>query len=71
MRRGAVLDPVLTNKEVLVRSVKFRGSLGCSDREMVKFKILRAVRRDHDKFMAMDLRRADVGFSRDLFARVP
>ena len=40
-RRGAVLDLVLTNREGLVGSVKLRGSLGCSDHEMVEFKILR------------------------------
>ncbi|KAF1441782.1 hypothetical protein FQV07_0011647, partial [Pygoscelis papua] len=38
-RRGAVLDLVLTNKEGLVGNVKLKGSLGCSDHEMVEFKI--------------------------------
>jgi len=42
MRRGAMLDLVLTNKEGLLGNVKFKGSLGCSDHEMVEFKILRA-----------------------------
>ncbi|GAB0183586.1 hypothetical protein GRJ2_000823900 [Grus japonensis] len=44
-RRGAMLDLVLTNKEGLVGNVKLKGSLGCSDHEMVEFKILRAARR--------------------------
>ena len=41
MRRGALLDLILTNKEGLVGDVKVKGSLGCSDHEMVEFRILR------------------------------
>ena len=33
---------VLTNRERLVGNVKLKDSLGCSDNEMVKFKIFRA-----------------------------
>lgn len=44
-RRGAVLDPVLTNSEELVRDAVLQGSLGHSDNETVELKILRAVRR--------------------------
>ncbi|PKU43415.1 rna-directed dna polymerase from mobile element jockey-like [Limosa lapponica baueri] len=58
-RRGAMLDLVLTNKEGLVGSVKLKGSLGCSDHEMVEFKILRAARRAHCKLAPLDFRRAD------------
>jgi len=70
-RRGAVLDLVLTNKEGLVGDVKLKGSLGCSDCEMVEFKILRAVRRAHSKLTALDFRRADFGLCRDLLGGVP
>ncbi|GAB0188159.1 nucleoside diphosphate kinase 6 [Grus japonensis] len=42
-----MLDLVLTNK--VVGNVKLKGSLGCSDHEMVEFKILRAARRTHSK----------------------
>lgn len=44
MRRGVMLDFLLTNKEGLVESVKPKGSLGCSDYEPLKFQTLRAVR---------------------------
>ncbi|GAB0182327.1 hypothetical protein GRJ2_000698000 [Grus japonensis] len=71
MRRGAMLDLVLTNKEELVRNVKLKGSLGCSDHEMVEFKILRAERRAHSKLGTLDFRRADFGLFRDLLSRVP
>ncbi|PKU42733.1 glycerol kinase [Limosa lapponica baueri] len=69
-RKGAMLDLVLTNKEGLVGNVKFKGSLGCSDHEMVEFKIHRAVRRVCSKLTTLDFRRADFGLLRDLIGRV-
>ncbi|GAB0210007.1 hypothetical protein GRJ2_003466500 [Grus japonensis] len=71
MRRGAMLDLVLTNKEGLVGDVKLKGSLGCSDHEMVEFRILRAARRAHRKLTTLDFRRAGFGLSRDLLGRIP
>jgi len=65
-RRGAMLDLVLTNKEGLVGNVKLKVSLGCSDHEMVEFKILRATRRVHSKVTIVDFRRADFDIFRDL-----
>ncbi|GAB0194032.1 hypothetical protein GRJ2_001868500 [Grus japonensis] len=70
-RRGAMLDLVLTNKEGLVGDVKLKASLGCSDHEMVEFKILRAARRAHSKLTTLDFRRADLGLFRDLLGRIP
>ncbi|GAB0203845.1 hypothetical protein GRJ2_002850100 [Grus japonensis] len=70
-RRGAMLDLILTNKEGLVGDVKLKGSLGCSDHEMVEFKILRAARRVRSKLTALDFRRADFGLFRDLLGRIP
>jgi len=70
MSRGAMLYLVLTNKEGLLVNVKLNGSLGCSDHEMVDFKILRAARRTHSKLTTLDFRRADFGLFRDLFGRV-
>jgi len=66
-----MLDPVLTNKERLVENVKLKGSPGCSDCEMVEFKILRAVMRVHSKLTTLAFRRADFGLFRDLLGRVP
>jgi len=54
-RRGGMLDLVLTNKEGLVGNVKLKGSVGCSDHEMVEFKILRAVRRVLSKLATMNM----------------
>ena len=64
-----MLDLVLTNKEGLVGNVKLKGSLGCSDHEMVEFKILRTATRAHSK-LTLDFRRADFGLFRDLLGRV-
>jgi len=54
-----------------VWNVKLTGSLGCSDHEIVEFKILMAVRRGHSKFTTLNLRRADIGLSRDMLGRLP
>jgi len=54
-----------------VENVKLKDSLGCSDHEMVEFKILRAVRRVHSKLSTLDFRRADFGLFRGLLGRVP
>ncbi|PKU46884.1 hypothetical protein llap_2857 [Limosa lapponica baueri] len=67
--RGARLDLVLTNKEWLVGNVKLKGSLGCSDCEMVEFKILRAASRVHSNLTTLAFRRADFGLFRDLPAQ--
>ncbi|PKU32744.1 hypothetical protein llap_16952 [Limosa lapponica baueri] len=66
-----MLDLVPTNKERLVGNVKLKGSLGCSDYEVVKPKILGVARRAHSKVTILDLRRADFGLFRDLLGGVP
>jgi len=71
MRRGVRLDLVLTNREGLVVTVKLKGSLGCSDDEMVKLKILWAAWRVNCKLTTMDFRRADFDLLRDLLDRIP
>ena len=66
-----MLDLVFNNKEGLMGNVKLRGSLGCSDHEIVEFKMLRAARRVHSKLTTLDFRRADFDLFRDLLSRVP
>ena len=70
-RRGAILDLVLTNKEGLVANMKLKGSLGCTDLEMVEFRILRAVRSEQSNLTTLDFMSADFGLFRDLLSRVP
>jgi len=66
-----MLDFVLTNREGLVGNMKLKGSLGCSDHEMVEFKILRAARRVYRKLNTLDFRRADFSLFMDLPGKVP
>ena len=70
MRKGAMLDFVLTNEEGLVSNVKLKGSLGCSDHKMVEFKILRVSKRVCSKLATLDFRRADFELFRELLGRV-
>lgn len=51
-KRGSLLDLLLTNKEKLVRDVKANGSLGCSNRELVEFKILREASKMNSRITA-------------------
>ena len=66
-----MLDLVLTKKEGLAGNVKLKGSLGCSDHEMVKFTILWAARRVLSKLTTLNFSRVDFGLFRDLLGRVP
>ncbi|PKU30268.1 glycerol kinase [Limosa lapponica baueri] len=70
-RRGALLDLVLTNKEGLVGDVKVRGSLGCSDHEMVEFMILCGRSRAKSRITTLDFRSADFGLFKDLLGGIP
>ena len=56
MRKGATLDLVLTNEERLVSNVKLKGSLGCSNPEILEFKILRVSKRVCSKHATLDFR---------------
>lgn len=60
-RGGAMLDLVLSSKEGLVGNVTFKGNLGCSDREVMEFEILEAMRRAHSKLTVLDFKRSGFG----------
>lgn len=63
--RGAILDLSLTNKKGLVKNVRLKGSLDCSDHEMVEFRILRAA--NSVPWTSGE----KTGLFRDLLCRVP
>ena len=71
MRRGVLLDFVLTNKDGLVEDVKVGGSLGCSDHELVEFRILHGESRARSRIKTLDIRRANFGFFKDLLGELP
>ena len=65
--RGAVLlDLVLTNRDGLVKEVKVGDSLGCSDHEMVEFKILSGRSKAISRIATLDFRRANFDLFQDL-----
>ncbi|GAB0207425.1 mitochondrial enolase superfamily member 1 [Grus japonensis] len=66
-----IIRSYLYSDKGLVGDVKLKGSLGCSDHEMVEFRILRAARRARSKLTTLDFRRADFGPFRDLLGRLP
>lgn len=51
--------------------MKPKGNFGCSDYEMMEFKIHRAVGRMHSRLAALHFRSADFGPFRELLGRVP
>lgn len=54
-----MLDFILTNNKGMAVNVKIKGSLVCSDHEMVQFGILNAARMEHSKLTTPDYGRAD------------
>ena len=51
--------------------MRVRGSLGCSDHDMVEFRILRGGSRAKSRIVTLDLRRANFGIFRDLSGGIP
>jgi len=69
-RRAALLDLVLMNKEGLFEDMKAGGRLGCSDHEMVKFRILRGESRAICRIKTLDLRRANFALFKELLGGI-
>ena len=70
MRRGVLLDLVLTNKEGLVGNVKAGGSPGCSDHEMVDSRILHGRNKPIGRTETLDFRRANLDLFKDLLGDI-
>lgn len=68
-RMGALLHLIITNKEGLVGGVKVKSSLGCDDREIVEFGILRRRIGGKCKITALNFRKADFGLFKDLLVK--
>ena len=65
MKRGALLDLLLTRKEGLIGNMKVKCILGCSEHEVVEFSLLRRGSRVKSKPTTLDFRRAVFGFFKD------
>ena len=70
-RGGVLLDLVMTNKGGLVEDAKTGGSLGCSDHEMVDFRILHGGSRAINRITALDFKRANFGLFKGLLGVIP
>ena len=70
-KMGVLLDLVLTNVKGLVGNVRVRGSLDCSDHDMVEFKILQGGGRAKIRIVTLGFMRANFGLFRDLLERIP
>ena len=66
MREIVLLDLILTNKEELVRNVKFNGSHGCSYHEKEELKILREKNKAKSRITTLDFSSADFVLFRHL-----
>lgn len=62
---------ILTSKEGLVGKGKLKGSLVCSDHEMVEFCIQRSSGREHSNLTTLAYGRADFALFRNLLGKVP
>ena len=71
MKGLVLLDLILANKEELVREVKIGVTLGCSHHEMVEFRVLRVWNKAKRRTTILDLKRAESGLFRSLFAGIP
>jgi len=69
-RKGTLLDLLLTNKEGLVEDVKTGGRLGCSDHEIVEFRILRGGSRVISRIKTLDLRRDNFALFKELLGGI-
>jgi len=54
-----------------VEDVKAGGRLGCSDHEMVEFRILRGGSRAISRIKTLDLRRANIALFKELLGGIP
>jgi len=66
-----LLDCVQTNKKGLVEDAKVGGGLGCSDHEVVEFRILLGGSRAVSRITTLDFRRANFGRLKDLLGGIP
>ena len=71
IRQGVLLDPAPSNRNGLVRDVKVRGSLGCSDCEMVEFRTLCGRRKALNKIATLNFRRASFDHFKGLLGGIP
>jgi len=71
MRRGVLLDLVLTNKEGLPGNMKAGGTVGCSDHETMESRILCGGNKVISRIAALNFRRAKFDLFKDILGDIP
>lgn len=71
MRRGPLLDLILTSNERLAADGRVKCSPGCSQHEIGDFRVLRGGSRTKGKLTTLDFTRTDSGLFKHLLGRVP
>lgn len=66
-----LLNLVLTNKEGLIGNVKAKGSLGCSNHEIVDFRILHGSENVVSRTAVLDFRRANFHLFKAILGIIP
>ncbi|PKU27193.1 nedd4-binding protein 2-like 2 [Limosa lapponica baueri] len=67
--REMILDLMVTNASELIGDVKIGGSLGCGDRALVEFTVLRDMGQANSKFL--NFRKAKFQLFKELACRIP
>lgn len=70
-KENPLLDHILANKDELVGNLKAGGSLGCSDHEMEKFRILQGGNKAKSRITTLGFRRTGFHRLKDLLGRIP
>ena len=71
MRRGVLWDLVLTNKQRLVGNMKVEIHLGCSNDEIMEFRIIHGRNKEVNGIAAMNFRRANFELFKGLLGGIP
>lgn len=71
VREALLLDLILTNKEELIKNVKFKGSLGCSYYEKEELQILWGKNTAKSKMTTLDFSSSDSALFRHLLEWIP
>jgi len=70
MRRGVLWDLVLTNKQRLVGNMKVEIHLGCSNDEIMEFRIIHGRNKEVNGIAAMNFRKVKFDLFKDLLGSI-
>lgn len=71
MRKGVLLDLVLSNQEGLIENMNTTGSLACCDHKMVEFRILHGGSKAVSRTRSLNIQTAKLSLFKDLLREIP